>query len=72
MFWSKGRAKSLFFTGAMLAFIGLGLHLMGHSLVGALSLSLGMAMIVIGMAVLRMLLVLEMRGVDLRDAGRDR
>lgn len=56
----------------MLAFIGLGIHQMGYVLPGALSLCIGIAMVVIGMSVLRMMLLLEMKGIKPGDADQDK
>lgn len=72
MFWSKSRARAFFFSGAMLAFIGLGLYLWDLRLEGAIVTCLGISLMVVGMSVLRFMFLLDMKGVKIRDGGQDR
>lgn len=59
MWYSKGTMRSLFFLGAAMALIGLGLVMMEHTLPGALILCLGVAAAVIGFMGLRLNTMVE-------------
>lgn len=61
MWYDKSRMRMLFFFGAGLAFIGLGLITMEYTVPGAVAICFGIAMIVIAFAVLRLHLMVGLR-----------
>ena len=61
MWCSKNNMKAMFFSGAALVLIGLGMILMDWTLAGVLVMCIGVALGVIGFMGLRMNLLVEMK-----------
>lgn len=61
MWYSKGPMRALFFLGAAMILIGLGLMMMRNTIPGAILMSIGVAAAVIGFMGLRLNLLVDMR-----------
>ncbi|MCL2786230.1 MAG: hypothetical protein FWD81_03285 [Methanomassiliicoccaceae archaeon] len=53
MWYDRSKASMMIFMGAALAFIGIGLYIMGHMWPGVASMMVGMASVVIGFTILK-------------------
>ncbi|MCL1904963.1 MAG: hypothetical protein FWG19_02425 [Methanomassiliicoccaceae archaeon] len=61
MWYDRSRARMMFMFGAMLIFIGLGMYMMDMRTAGAVSAVIGMAVMFIGLTILRIHLKLWLR-----------
>ena len=61
MMFSKGNCRLMFFSGAALILIGLGIIMMGQNVAGAVVMCIGVFPAVIGFMGLRMNLMIDMR-----------
>lgn len=61
MWYDKSRMRMLFFIGAGLALVGLGLVTMDHNVIGALLICVAIGLIVIAFAVLRLHMMVSLR-----------
>ena len=61
MWYDRSGARRIFMFGAMLIFIGLGMYMMDLRTAGAVSAAVGIAMMFIGLTILRLHLKLWLR-----------